>query len=53
MIVNDNLDAGSVHDQRFAEQAGLAYKHAAALAQGTIDGFDDARSTAAFGTEQV
>ena len=37
-----------MHRQRFAEGAGLAHKHAAALAQGTVECFDDARAAVAF-----
>ena len=42
-----------MHDQRLAEGAGFAHEHAAALAQRTIDGFDDAGAAAAFGTAPV
>ena len=30
-----------MHGQGFAEGAGLTHEHAAALAQGAVDGFDD------------
>ena len=38
-----------MHGQGFAEEAGLSHEHAATLAQGTIDGPDNACPAAAFG----
>ena len=42
-----------MHGQGFAEGAGLAHEHAAALAQGAIDGFDDVGLALALGTGPV
>ena len=42
-----------MHGQRLAERTGLAHEHAAALAQGTIDGLDDAGLSLAFGAGPV
>jgi len=41
MVVDDQFDAGVVHAQRLAERAGLSNEHAAPLAQGTVQGFDN------------
>ena len=42
-----------MHGQGFAEGAGLAHEHAAALAQGAVDGFDDVGLALALGTGPV
>ena len=42
-----------MHGQRFTEGAGFSHEYAAALAQGTVDGFDDARTAAALGASAV
>ena len=42
-----------MHDQGFAERAGLAHEHAATLAQGTINSLDDAGLPPAFGAGPV
>ena len=53
VIIDDNFKAGRVHDPGFAERAGLAHEHAAALAQGTITGLDEAGLALAFGAVPV
>ena len=52
-MVNHNFNSGLVHFQRFAERTGLAHEDPAAVAQGAVDGFDDARAAAAFGAAAV
>ena len=42
-----------MHGAGLAERAGFSHQHAAALAQGAVDCFDDARSAAALGTAAV
>ena len=42
-----------MHGQGFAEGAGLSNEHATALAQGAIDGFDDAGLAFTLGTGSV
>ena len=42
-----------MHGQGFAEGAGLAHEHAAALTQGTVNGFDDVGPALARGTGSV
>ena len=39
-----------MHSQGLAEGAGLSHQHAATLAQGTIDGLDNACPAATFGS---
>ena len=53
VIIDDNFKAGRVHDPGFAERAGLAHEHAAALAQGTITGLDEAGLALALGAGPV
>ena len=48
VIINHNFNSSGVHQQFLAEGAGFVDQHAAPLAQGTIDGFDDARAAVAF-----
>ena len=40
MLVDANFNSRRVYGQRFAERAGFANQHAAALAQGAIQGFN-------------
>ena len=42
-----------MHDQGLAERAGFAHQHAAAVAEETVDGLDDAGLALAFGTGPV
>jgi hypothetical protein len=42
-----------VHRQELTRGAGLWHEHATALAQGTINGLDDACATCAFGAAAV
>ena len=53
MLVDTNFDSGGVHGQAFAERAAFADQHAAALAQGAVDGFDDVGLALALGTGAV
>ena len=42
-----------MHVKRLAERTGLAHQDPAAVAQGAIDRFDDARAAASFGAAAV
>ena len=53
VVVDDNFNSGLVHRQVFAEGAGFAHEHAAALAQHAINRFDDAGLPFAFGAGPV
>jgi len=53
IIINHDFNSGCVHGQRLAEGAGLAHEHAAALAQGAINGLDDAGLARALGAGSV
>ena len=53
MFINDKLDSGRVHRQRLAEGTGFAHEYATALAQRTIEGFDNARLPFALRTGSV
>ena len=53
MIINHDSNPGVGHGQGLAERAGFAHQHAAAVAEGTVDGLDDAGLALAFGTGPV
>ena len=52
-MINHVFNSGRVHGPQLAERAGLAHEHAAALAEGTINGLDDAGLPRAFGAGPV
>ena len=53
MLVDADFDSRRVHRQGFTERAGFAHQHAAALAQGAVQGFDDVGLAFALGTGAV
>jgi hypothetical protein len=53
IVIDNYVDLGRVHGQRFAERTGLAYQHAATLAQGAVGGLDDVGLPFALGTGPV
>ena len=53
VVINHNFYSGGMHGQRLAKRTRLAHQHAAALAQGAVDGLDDAGLPRAFGAGPV